>query len=734
MQDFWRRVAPPGSIRRLVGKMLSSLLRHPLRFFKKVTPRRLGVFFKILRTEGPTGVMRRVSQALVGNHVLSADLQILPTEDKAAIADYDKLVFPQDTTPLVSIIVPAYNHFAATYACLKSVLLHTRDIPYEVILADDASTDLTTQAAMVLENVCILHTEQNRGFLYNCNYAASCAKGRYLHFLNNDTQVQPDWLAPLVALLDEHPEIGLTGSKLVYPSGALQEAGGILWNDGSAWNYGNGSDPQLPEYNYVKDTDYISGASILVRTTLWQEIGGFDTRYAPAYCEDADLAMEIRKRGYRVVYQPASVVVHFEGTSHGTDLSAGTKAMQVANTQKLFAKWQEALQNGHYPPETELFSARDRSRTRKTLVMVDHYVPHYDSDAGSRSVMQYLEFFVAEGFNVKFIGDNFYPHQPYTGVLQQMGIEVLYGPHYAAHWRDWLADNAAAIDYVFLNRPHISVKYIDAVKTLPHAKIIYYGHDLHFLRETREYELTKSEKTLRSARRWKKQELELLHKVDMAYYPSSVEVDIIKSIDPEIPVKAVPVYIYEEREAARQNYRARHHLLFVGGFGHPPNIDAVHWLKSDILPLIHAKRPDIKVYVVGSHVPDTVAALASETFLLEGFVSDERLLELYQRCRMAIVPLRYGAGVKGKVVEAMLNQLPVLTTPIGAEGIPNAEKCLFVEQDADGLAASILSQYDDYAALEHVADAAFANVMQNFTVASVRRVIGPDFDILPERE
>src|SRR5699024_4776423 len=158
-------------------------------------------------------------------------------------------------------------------------------------------------------------------------------------FLNNDTQVTEGWLSSLVKLIESDSTIGMVGSKLVYPDGRLQEAGGIIWSDGSGWNYGRMDDPDKPEYNYVKDVDYISGASIMIRRELWEQIGGFDVRYTPAYCEDADLAFEVRKAGYRVVYQPLSKVIHFEGVSNGTDVNGtGLKRYQVENFKKLKEK------------------------------------------------------------------------------------------------------------------------------------------------------------------------------------------------------------------------------------------------------------------------------------------------------------------------------------------------------------------------------------------------------------
>lgn len=190
-------------------------------------------------------------------------------------------MFRRRTSPVISIVIPVYNQFEYTYLCIKSILENSGDVAYEIIIADDCSIDLTTKIDEIIHGVHTIHNESNLRFLRNCNNAAKQARGQYILFLNNDTQVQADWLAPLIELIERDDSIGMVGSKLVYPDGRLQEAGGILWQDGSAWNYGNRANPDEPEFNYVKEADYISGAAIMIRKSLWEEIGGFDERFVP---------------------------------------------------------------------------------------------------------------------------------------------------------------------------------------------------------------------------------------------------------------------------------------------------------------------------------------------------------------------------------------------------------------------------------------------------------------------
>lgn len=637
------------------------------------------------------------------------------------------LSFPQSEHPDVSIVIPVYNQFDYTIRCLESILRTCEGLDYEVILADDCSTDETRSIAEKVHGIHVVRNQTNLRFLRNCNHAAESARGKYILFLNNDTVVYENWLQSLLSLMESRPDCGMAGSKLVFADGRLQEAGGILWNDGSAWNYGRLQDPENSEFNYVKEVDYISGCSILIRAGLWKQLGGFDDRFAPAYCEDSDLAFQVRAAGYKVLYQPLSVVTHYEGVSNGTDLSSGQKKYQEINQKKFLEKWQEVLAQDHFENAQNVFCARERSAQKPCLLMVDHYVPTYDQDAGSRTVFEYLKLFVKMGYNVKFIPDNFNRSEPYTTTLQQMGIEVLYGPWYAQHWKEWVKENAAHIQYVFLNRPHISVKYIDFLRQVTSARIIYYGHDLHFLREERQYEITKDPALLESSAKWRAIELSLMRKADMAYYPSSIEEAYIHNISPDIRVKAIPAYIYTDVETPEYKLSRRKDLMFIGGFGHTPNVDAVEWLAKEIWPLVRAERKDICVHILGSHPPKEIEAMNAPDFQVHGFVSDEELNQFYAECRMSIVPLRYGAGIKGKVVEAMKNGIPVVTTSVGSEGITGCEDFLAVCDDAEAFARKILDLYENEQALARMSEQECKYIREHFSPENAMNTIKEDF-------
>lgn len=616
-------------------------------------------------------------------------------EIDAADPVFTPFFIPTSHKPVVSVIIPAYGQDAVTYRCLKSFVDHLPDVPFEIILADDAYPygALDPRLSEIVSGVRHMRHQSNLGFLESCNAAARLAVGEYLFFLNNDTEVLENSLDALAGLLDRDPSVGMTGSKLVYPDGSLQEAGGIIWGDASGWNWGRNGDPLQPEFNYIREVDYISGAAIMIRRSLFEDLEGFDPHFAPAYYEDTDLAFRVREAGFKVVYAPRSVVIHHEGVSHGTDVTSGIKARQTINQKLMCERWRDVLADNHYPNSGDLYRAVDRARNKRVILVIDHYVPEPDRDAGSRTITNVIECLIQSGFVVKFWPQNRAYSPIYTAALQDMGVEVV-DHRWHGGFVEWLDERGDSIDLALVSRPSIAFEFLPALCSRPNLKLCFYGHDLHFDRMRRQAQLKGDKALYRASNEMEQLERRLWRLFDRSLYLSTVERDHALSLEPSADIRAVVPYCYRYSRRRETVVEGRT-ILFVAGFAHPPNEDAAHFLVEGILPLVQQKYPDARVLLVGSHPTAAVMGLAGPSVEVTGWVSDDHLRRYYETSRVAIVPLRFGAGVKGKVVEALHYGLPLITTSTGAEGIEGLEQVLCVSDSAQELADGVIELLAD---------------------------------------
>ena len=568
---------------------------------------------------------------------------------------------PFSENPIVSIVIPFYNNIDVTIACLQKLQRNQDRTAYEIILVDDASNDFRVHEIYKLRGVKIIRQKENQGYLRSTNLGATFAKGRYIALLNNDTEPLSGWLDELVKAIESEAKLGIAGSRLIDMENRVSEAGSLIFRNQDIWNLGRGLKNEDSAINFSRYVDYCSAAAILVNAQLWQEIGGFDEIFAPAYFEDTDLAMEVWSRGWKVKYIYSSIVKHIEGASHGTDVRVGMKRNQLINRDIFFKKWPPAEYFDwpyHHGPRLEF------KRESKGIILVfDQLLPRGDRDAGSFRMERLLAALIDLDFHIVFIPAHPWHTLSKLDSLRQRGIEVHLDANSA--FKELLI-RKHRIKAIILSRLETFETFIQSVENLKiSAPIIFDTVDIQALRDN--IALGSGTRMLDYKSKILQREISAMNRSNSTWVVSNVEKQMLIEMDKSLNSDVIS-WDVNIKEITWRFQKNKKNLLFIGSFGHPPNIEGLTWFVKNVWPILRKSDQKIQIMVCGSGMnSDTQSMLKSNDITYYGWIPDLQPYYLDSGC--VIAPLLSGAGLKGKILEAMSFGVPVVTTSIGSEGI-----------------------------------------------------------------
>ena len=649
-----------------------------------------------------------LSSSAAANLLLAHDVIVEGYENRRK---FEKLFLPEVINPVVSIVIPVHNKFALTYNCIASLILASNKASYEVIVVDDTSTDETTELDQYIGNAKLVINEKNKGFLRSCNAGADAARGEYLIFLNNDTEVTDLWIDELLSVFTKFDSVGIVGSKLIYPNGDLQEAGGVIWGNGKPWNYGNGANAEDPKYNYVRQADYVSGAALMISRPAWDKVEGFSDSYAPAYYEDVDLAFKVREAGLKTYYCPSSVVVHFEGMSNGRDLDNGIKQFQSINAPRFRKTWRHSYKNNGKEAINVDFQ-KDRNVDFRVL-FVDYTTPRPDHDAGGYAAAQEIQLLQELGCKVTFMPNNLAHFGKYTRALQNDGVECLYAPFYSSVG-ECIAERGMEFDLIYIIRYDIAEQLLPYIKQYSNAKVVLNNCDLHFLREIRAA-LVSDDKNMDGPIDTRRRELNVIKEVDALLSYNEIEHSIIASHNLSVNnIFKCPWVLNPQRSESTPTFSERSGIAFLGSFNHTPNAEAVKYFVNSVMPELRKEMPGIELKIYGSRMTKDIEELACDDVLIMGYA--ETLSAVYDSCRIFIAPLLSGAGIKGKVLESMSYGVPSVLSPVAAEatGLAHGTSALIANNEQEWT-DHIKRLYVDEELWNSIAEASHELVTNNYS-------------------
>ncbi len=629
---------------------------------------------------------------------------------KAFLAGSERIVLPTSSRPRLSIVIVLFNQAELTFDCLRT-LGAALDVASEVIIVDNDSRDDTAELCARVEGARIIRNKENLHFLKGVNLGAKECRGDAILLLNNDTTIKPGSIRSAIGRLDEEPSVGAVGGKIVLLDGTLQEAGSIIWRDGSCLGYGRGRSPDDPEFKFKRDVDYCSGAFILIRRSLFERLGWLDVTFAPAYYEETDLCMRIRDAGFRIIYDPQIEIEHFEFGSQSTS----DKAIEMQRrNQKIFLDRHGAtLEASHLPSWTRPLDARMRPGVAGRLLVLDDQVPYPRLGQGFPRAHAMQEAVLRNGWFITFYPTSF-PDVIWDEAyrLYPAEVEIAAGLGRAG-LQAFLASRAEYYDAILVSRSHnmelVNTLLAAEPELLGRTRVIYDAEAIVAPREALKRKLAGMPLAAKEQQKALQQELGLARHADCVIAVSETEAEIFRSA---VTSEVVVVGHAVEPAPTTEPFEARRDVLFVGALDvdNSPNVDSLVWFVESVMPLLDKLiGSSWRLRVAGTNKSQLARRLAGPRVELLGLVDDLR--PLYGSSRLFIAPTRFAAGIPMKAHEAAAAGLPIVSSQLIAQQLTWSNGCeLMAADDPEEFALSCANLYEDRQVWEKMRAAALRRV------------------------
>lgn len=647
----------------------------------------------------------------------------------------NKITLPLSNNPKLSIIIPVYGKLDYLARCLYSIQVAKTDVDFEVIIVDDCgSQKVSAKFNEKINGVRIFQNKKNLGFTETCNQGAKISNGQYLCFLNSDTIVTDKWADQLLNGFILAENVGIVGPRLLYEDRTLQESGGIVFSNADAANIGKHESINNSWFKYFKDVDYVSGAALTILKKDFDKLGGFDKKFTPAYYEDTSLCLDVRhKLNKRIVVNPLSSVIHHEGATNGTDLSSGFKKFQDINKNKFYEKHKKDLV-GYGESYENLWWDRDKY-IKGNVLIIDQCIPTPNNDSGSKDMDNILRGLLDLNYRPHVFALSNRGETPEAYGYYEKGVHCVFGKDNLL-FSDFIKNYSSLFSLIIISRVN---SHSEVAKSLeehaPEIKKIFYTVDLHHVRLETEYNETKEMATLSESRRLMIDELQAISDTDKTIVLSQKEKDyLIGSHGIEAKKISVWPLIRSEFETIGKYKKSSSpkDIIFIGGYRHTPNIDAVKVLEKEILPIAiqifkrnGLRMPPIKLY--GSEPTSYIKKINSDLIRYEGFIEKEE--DAFKNAKISVAPLPFGSGLKGKTLSSLIYKTPIVGSSFAFEGfeLKHGNILKLSSMNPQDFAQSI---YDAYVAADSIQEAEWNNLIgeleNRFSYSSFKKLLAKD--------